>query len=539
MATRPYSPAPVATYTLYRCRRLPRAFVAGALSALVPGMGQLYAGAGRRGLLMLALTLALCAAGLGAALQGTISLLRLAVQPSVLLALLAVDALLLAFRAHCTLDAYRGARRERVAAGRRQGPASARALVVLVLLAFVAAPHVYAAYLDWRSYDVLTSVFADEEPDDVGLSGVPEWAAPHLDTSASVEDPEPAPVDRLPGAGPPSSGEPPSDSGPTSGKLAGMVVGIGATRDRTPELPDPEPPAGPLGDRARITFLLVGADAGPYRYGLRTDTMIVVSIDTETRRTAIFGVPRNLVGVPFPPGARTELETFPDLLNALWGYAEHDPGLFPGVRHPGPSALKATIGHLLGLRIDYLAAVDLRGFVEIVDALGGVTVNVQRSVRDAGVSPPIEGEPAIAIDLDPGRHHLDGRQALAYVRTRWASSDYDRMGRQRCLLGSLSRQASVGRLLRSLPTLAATVKEFVLADIPLRALPDLVELLAGLDTKQMVGVSFAPPAFDVTLDGWDPVPDVELIRETVRHALAAKPELDPEIGLQTLKTSCS
>jgi LCP family protein required for cell wall assembly len=287
-----------------------------------------------------------------------------------------------------------------------------------------------------------------------------------------------------------------------------------------------------------VTFLLVGGDAGPYRYGVRTDTMIVVSVSTRTGRAALFGIPRNLTGVPFPPSAHTELETYPEILNSLWGYAEANPELFPGAAMPGPTALKETIGSLLGLEIDYVAAVDLRGFVELVDALGGVTVDVRRSVYDAGVSPPVEGEPLIEIDLEPGRHTLDGRQALAYVRTRWASSDYDRMHRQRCVMGALAQQASVGRLLRAFPTLASTVKRFVLTDVPLERLPDLVELLAGLDSKQMVGVSFVPPTFAATWENGAPTPDVELIRATVAQAIARAPRLDPELGLQTVRTDC-
>jgi LCP family protein required for cell wall assembly len=422
------------------------------------------------------------------------------------------------------------------------------------LLALVAIPHVYAGYLDWRSYDVLTTVFVDEPAADDATGG-PEWvtapgwngAAPSAPELSTASPPAPAGdfpsiPSSSPPAGSPVTGSPGQGSGSSGGPLGGRPDEVEPdTPERTveePVQPSPEPPA-PWDGRRRVTFLLVGADAGPYRYGLRTDTMIVVSIDPRNRRTAVFGIPRNLYSVPLPPSAHTELESFPDLLNALWGYAEHNPELFPGAKRPGATALKATIGHLLGLRIDYLAGVDLRGFVEVVDALGGVTVNVQRHVWDAGVSPPIEGEPSIAIDLEPGRHHLDGRQALAYSRTRWASSDYDRMHRQRCLLGALSRQAGVGKLLRSLPKLATTVKRFVFTDIPLKALPDLVELLAGLDTRKMVGVSFAPPGFDVSLDSWDTVSDVERIRQAVRRALEASPKPDLEIGLQTLKIGCS
>jgi LCP family protein required for cell wall assembly len=443
---------------------------------------------------MLAVALVLAAVAAGFALRGGIELLRLLVRPEVLLALLAADVAVFAFRAHCALDAYRSARRVRMLAGRPSRPAGGRAVAVLALLAFVALPHAVAAYYDVRSYDVLTSVFAAEEP-----------------------------VDLLPTSAPPEVGGPTSSLGP------GFPVG-------GPEAPvavAEKPPAARESywrDRGRVTFLLIGGDAGPYRYGVRTDTMIVVSVSTDSGRAAAFGIPRNLTAVPLPPSARSELATFPEILNALWGYAEANPGLFPGARFPGPTALKETIGHLLGLRIDYFAAVDLRGFVELVDALGGVTVDVQRPVFDAGVSPPVEGEPPIVVDLPPGRHHLDGRLALGYVRTRWATSDYDRMHRQRCLVGALARQNGVGELLRAFPRLASTVKRFVLTDVPLKALPDLIELLAGLDPARMVGVSFAPPNYST-------VPDVDAFRATVR--LALRGEADSAVGLQTVEADCA
>jgi len=281
-----------------------------------------------------------------------------------------------------------------------------------------------------------------------------------------------------------------------------------------------------------LNVLLVGGDAGYDRYGLRTDTMIVVSFDPRTGDAALFSVPRNLQGVPMPPGAVTALETFPGILNALWGYAESHPELYPQSETPGPTALKAAIGNLLGLEIDYYAAVDLRGFVEVVDALGGVTVDVQQHVYDAGVSSAFEGEEWTAIDLAPGRHELDGRHALAYVRTRWATSDYDRMQRQRCLLGSLADQASVTKLFKAFPKIASTMKRYLMTDVPLRALPDLVALAASLDTKRMVAVSFVPPRFS----GYA---DVEAIREAVADALRSDPRLADETGLVSLHESCA
>jgi LCP family protein required for cell wall assembly len=485
-------------------RRGPFAFVAGLLSTLVPGVGQVYAGWPRRGLVMIVLALAIALAAAVAWIQGPVWVLRLLVQPDVLLALLVANAFVFAFRAHCVLDAYKLAGRRQESRG-RTGRAGGRIVAVSLLLALTAAPHVAAGYYDFRSYDLLTSVFADEEPLDLEPIALARPAASPASVPPSAP-PAPDPV------------------------VAASVPGAAA-----------EAPAGPgkgaeeapwAHDSGRLNVLLVGGDAGPGRSGLRTDTMIVVSIDPRTSRAAVFSIPRNLQQVPMPPGAATELETFPGILNALWGYAETHPELYPESTTPGPTALKAAIGNLLGLEIDYYAAVDLRGFVEVVDALGGVTVDVQRYVYDAGVSSAFEGEEWTPIELSPGRHELDGRHALAYVRTRWATSDYDRMQRQRCLIGALADQASLTRLFKAFPKLASTLKTYVQTDVPIKALPDLIALAVSLDTEHMVAVSFVPPRFS----GYA---DADAMRAAVADALSRDPQLAGETGLVTLRAGCA
>ena len=450
---------------------------------------------------MLVLAAAIGVAVLALWLQGSIFVLRLLVQPDILLALIVAVAAAFAFHAHCVVDAYKCARRARIEAGRGRGRMSGRVTAIVLLLGVLTIPYAAAAYYDFRSYDLLTSVFADEEP----LDFQPPPQAPSGD-----------------GSGGPSFPPDPS-RGPEAPAAA-------ASTQEEPQEPAEKPSYWQ--DRGRLNFLLVGGDAGPGRWGLRTDTMIVVSVSPKTGRGAIFSVPRNFQSVPFPESAQTSLTAFPDILNALWGYAESHPDLFPGAKRPGPTALKETIGNLLGLEIDYYAAVDLRGFVEVIDAVGGVTVDVQSRVYDAGVSPPYEGEPWIVVDLQPGRQHMDGRLALGYVRTRWATSDYDRMQRQRCLIGSLMQQASVPKLLRSFPKIASAIKQYAETDVPLRALPDLMEVLAELDPKGMVAVSFVPPRFG-------PVPDVDLMRRTVKEALRQSPTLGETTGLESLKGSCA
>ena len=113
---------------------------------------------------MLVLAAAIGVAVLALWLQGSIFVLRLLVQPDILLALIVAVAAAFAFHAHCVVDAYKCARRARIEAGRGRGRMSGRVTAIVLLLGVLTIPYAAAAYYDFRSYDLLTSVFADEEP---------------------------------------------------------------------------------------------------------------------------------------------------------------------------------------------------------------------------------------------------------------------------------------------------------------------------------------------------------------------------------------
>ncbi|HZD01140.1 MAG TPA: LCP family protein [Actinomycetes bacterium] len=289
----------------------------------------------------------------------------------------------------------------------------------------------------------------------------------------------------------------------------------------------PAPRAGPAAVPGPITILLVGGDAGPGRIGLRADTMIVVRVEPSTGRVVLYGLPRNLVRVPLPDGpARAfRCRCFPRPLNELYAFAQEHPELFPGNGTPGVNALRGVAQRLLGIPIDYYALVDLQGFVDVVDALGGVTLWTTETIR-IEIDRLGKG-PGPAFDLQPGRQHLDGLTALAYVRSRKTTSDYDRMRRQRCLLGALARQADTRRMLRVFPKLARVVKRDVSTDIPLDQLPSLIGTTSQ-HRPQIKAIGFTPPDY---VKGWAaggyPIPDVARIRRTVRATLHP-PEADPE-----------
>ncbi len=258
-------------------------------------------------------------------------------------------------------------------------------------------------------------------------------------------------------------------------------------------------------------MLLLGADAGPGRGGMRTDTMIVATIGTESGQAALFSVPRNLAQVPLPGGR----DVFAQPLNALYDWAAGHPERFVGGKNPGPTAMKQTIGQLVGLPIDYYVLVDFRGFFGLVAALGGVDVNVPEPVLDR-VSPYEDGGDWMRIDLKPGRQHLDADEAFAYVRARSQSSDYSRIARQRCVIASLAAKATPANVLSSFSDLAATFKENVRTDIPAKNLPLVAELAAGIRLDRVTSIGFVPPAFERAKDpkGFS-IPDIVKIRATV------------------------
>jgi len=223
----------------------------------------------------------------------------------------------------------------------------------------------------------------------------------------------------------------------------------------------------PWAHLGRVNVLLLGSDAGDNREGVRTDSMIVASIDTKTGNTVLLGLPRSLQKVPFPTSNPLHA-VWPNgfncgnqcLLNAVWEQAATvHRDLFPGDPNPGLTTTRDVIGEVLGLRIDTYTIIDLNGFKSLVDAMGGVDVNVPRKIpigggknQRTGLSLPIYGY------IPPGQQHLDGYKALWFARSREGSNDYERMGRQRCMVTALLDQANPAQLISRYPALAKVAK---------------------------------------------------------------------------------
>jgi len=174
-----------------------------------------------------------------------------------------------------------------------------------------------------------------------------------------------------------------------------------------------------------------------------------------------------------------------DRINYLHVHTANWVVTFPDAPDPGMEALRQTLEVTLGLPIDYYALVDFAGFVDLVDAVGGIDVNSREDMH-LSVSPAKEGEEWIAIDITPGRHHLDGRTALAYVRNRTGSSDGQRMLRQRCLLRDLASEMDAATVLTRFSSIARAITGSTTTTVPLDLLPDLIRVAAGLDAGDIL-----------------------------------------------------
>ncbi|MEN3301932.1 LCP family protein [Pseudonocardia sp.] len=290
--------------------------------------------------------------------------------------------------------------------------------------------------------------------------------------------------------------------------------------------------------KPRLNVLLLGSDAGPDRTGRRTDTMMVASIDTRSGRTTLFGLPRNIQRAEFPPDSPMG-KRFPNgfhdpkdplsgnyLLNAVYAYAEADPALAPPgpTSTPGLNLLQSSISYMTGLPIDYYLEINMAGFSALIDAVGGVTV-------DVGPDPiPINGVTAdgqhVKPDgyIQPGVQTLKGEDALWFARSRRDSNDYQRMGRQRCLIQAVLHQKSPTDLLTNFQAVARVTTDNIETNLPQQVLPALVSL-AG-DGFSLESVSFDPNLPDPNEnDGkFDTSrPDVDYMREVVRSAIDGVP----------------
>lgn len=283
-------------------------------------------------------------------------------------------------------------------------------------------------------------------------------------------------------------------------------------------VPDPGPGAG-----ERINVLIVGIDKVPGRVATLTDSMMVASVDPVGNTVSMLSIPRDLVRVPLGNG-----DVFAPKLNSLLAYADRNADKFP---QGGQRALQDAVGALLGIPIHYYAQMDFIGFAEMIDAVGGIDIDVDHGFSDPNYDG--YGLPGRGWSVEAGPNHFSGYEALAYARVRKAvgESDYTRAARQQEILIALrDRLTQAGSLLFGLPGLLDAMATYVRTDLPSARLPELAAIADEMDRRAIARAVLRPPLIKAGVKdptyGTVQVPNIEEIR-AMAAALFSEPGIPP------------
>ena len=310
--------------------------------------------------------------------------------------------------------------------------------------------------------------------------------------------------------------------------------------------PEDAPTSAPL--EGRYNLLLIGSDSGPERTGIRPDSLTVASIDTTTGATVLVSLPRNLQNVPFPEDSPMH-QVYPNgyncgttcLINAVHTAAAGRTDLYPDSKDPGLDATMDAVTGATGLKINYYLMVNLKGFRTLINALGGVEIDVKTRIAMFGHDDSWKN-----TWIEPGLQTLDGQQALWYARSRVQSDDYTRMGRQKCLLAAMADQLDPTTVVTRAVAIAKSGRDLLSGNMPRKELGQFADLALKSRGQKIQSVSLVPPLVDVQN------PNYELIRSSIKTIIkrserraeksatsAPTPDTTPDSGKASPKPSSS
>ncbi len=276
----------------------------------------------------------------------------------------------------------------------------------------------------------------------------------------------------------------------------------------------------------RYNIMLLGSDAGSDRFGVRPDSISVVSIDAATGKTVTIGIPRNLQKVPFssdsplwsvyPNGWSCGVEC---LINAIYkDTMDNHQDLYPNAvkqgSNPGIEATRDAVEGVTGLKIQSYVQIDMSEFARLIDALGGVDIVIKQDLPIGGQRD--DGSDAYEwLRASDTAQHLDGYHALWYGRSRHGTSDYDRMARQQQIQQAILKQMDPANVLSRFEQIASASKQLVMTDIPVGMLSSYVEMAAKAKKLGIKTLGLVPK------NGFEPdVPDYNKIHNAVRTFIA-------------------
>ena len=277
-------------------------------------------------------------------------------------------------------------------------------------------------------------------------------------------------------------------------------VQAGTTSGRAPEekLPDVSE------EKERVNILLLGIDQrnddpGPWR----TDTMILLSVDPATDSAAMLSIPRDL-WTTIPGFGENRINTAHYLGDA------HD---YPG---GGVALAKKTVWYTFGVPVHYYVRVNFTGFEKMVDAIGGITVEVEEPIHDEEY--PDGNYGTMVVDISAGLQQMDGETALQYARSRHGKSDFDRMARQQAVIMAIrDKVLSLDIPVSRIPKLVELAGDTVKTDLTIEEMIALAKVAKRIDRSNiehavlddsMTTTVVTPENWMVEVADWDKVQDL-------------------------------
>lgn len=309
----------------------------------------------------------------------------------------------------------------------------------------------------------------------------------------------------------------------TSGALGYGSYAVNAGRNALNEIFEPGPAIDPVA--GRYNFLLLGGDAGEGRVGLRPDSIHVASVNASTGSTIVFSIPRNFQNTQFSEDSPL-WQAYPGgfdcgdecIINHLYvDVMENHQDLYPEAKDPGAEAMMDAAGGILGLEIQSYALVDMGGFSQLIDSMGGVTVTSGGWTNYRGTRP--DGVWGNAW-WGPGTYDFNGEQALAFARSRHFSTDYSRIRRQQCIQSAMLAQFNPQTLVTRFQGILDAGEQIVETDLPGQQLGTFVSLATKGQSQGMGRLSIGPPDFEGEDGRFTTYPDFDEIHSRVDGMLA-------------------
>jgi LCP family protein required for cell wall assembly len=481
----------------------PSPAIAALLSFLFPGVGQIYAGDLRKGVLW-AIPMILIVLGFIWLIIGpTKSIVDLITNPQTRVAILVFNVAHFMYHVAAMVDAYSVAKAERYRGFSRTSSTAPIVLATLVAVSML----LHGAFgVVGQTADGLFNIVGVGHPD-VLTSFTPR----------PLQTPSITPVTATP--------TPDTTAGP-SGSVEPTPVPSGSVG------PSPTPRACPQANYAgwapaedgRLNILLSGSDSrsdeGAGTNSIRTDSMMLLSIEIATCKAALFSFPRNMnCDLRYPDWFHIALENgqdYPDCLNYLWRSAAANPNNYPGSEGIGPEcqaqfdcergwrALTGAIQNFANRKIDGVIAVNLKGFVALVNALPGHGVWIDVPYKLVDLPGPCPGQPEktcayydsqqniMPVDFDPGCQFLNGEEALAFARSRHQDDDYQRGRRQQIFLQQVRKQLDPLALFANMGNLVAAAEQNLFMTFSQTDFSNLAQIASHVDADRLYRVDFAP-----------------------------------------------